>query len=127
MNKGLGGHSIYEMHIGTFTNEGTFAAAAEKLPHIAGLGFSCIELMPTTEYGGSWGYNPRACMSIHPHYGNPDEFRKFIDQAHALGVAVVVSINALVDSASLVRPDAVENDHTKTNLICSHVSCTDDD
>ncbi len=90
LSKGLGGHAIYEMHIGTFTNEGTFAAAADKLPHIAELGFSCIELMPTTEYGGSWGYNPRACMSIHPHYGNPDDFRKFIDQAHSLGIAVVV-------------------------------------
>jgi len=83
---------MYEMHIGTFTPEGTFSAAMEKLEHLHWLGFTTVEVLPVTEYGGSWGYNPRSCMAIHPHYGTPDDFRKFVDKAHTLGIAVVVDI-----------------------------------
>lgn len=89
---GMGGHSIYEMHLGTFTHEGTFAAAADKLQHLANMGFSCIELMPVTEYGGSWGYNPRSCLAVHSPYGSPDDFRAFVDKAHSFGIAVMADI-----------------------------------
>lgn len=74
----LKAHSIYEMHVGTFTPEGKFKTAASRLDHVASLGFTCIELMPITEYGGSWGYNPRSCLAIHSPYGTPDEFREFV-------------------------------------------------
>lgn len=92
LHEGLASKSIYEMHIGTFSPEGTFRGAMEKLEHVASLGFSCIELMPVTEFGGSWGYNPRSCMAIHSPYGCPDDFRAFVDKAHQLGVAVMIDI-----------------------------------
>jgi 1,4-alpha-glucan branching enzyme len=109
------------MHIGTFTKEGTFAAAAEKLEHIAELGFTCIELMPTTEYGGSWGYNPRACMSVHSHYGTPDDYRKFVDKAHSLGIAIMVRFSP---RCILLWLHAHICKHSKKHI---RVSRTDDD
>jgi pullulanase/glycogen debranching enzyme len=54
LSKGLAAQSIYEMHIGTFSPEGTFQSAIKRLEHVASLGFTCIELMPITEFGGSW-------------------------------------------------------------------------
>ena len=55
-------------------------------------GAQCIELMPVTEFGGAWGYNPRSCLAIHPAYGTPDDLRALVDRAAALGVAVVGDI-----------------------------------
>jgi 1,4-alpha-glucan branching enzyme len=92
LQSGLAAHSLYELHVGTFSPEGTFKGAMDRLEHIASLGFTCIELMPITEFGGSWGYNPRSCLAIHSAYGTPDDFRAFVDKAHKLKVAVMVDL-----------------------------------
>ena len=92
LNDGLASHSIYEMHVGTFSPEGTFRGALERLEHVASLGFTCIELMPITDFGGAWGYNPRSCLAVHTPYGTPDDLRAFVDKAHSLGMAVMVDI-----------------------------------
>ena len=59
------------MHVGSFTPEGTFVAAAARLSHVAGLGFTAIQLMPITEHSDAWGYNPRQLLSVHGPYGTP--------------------------------------------------------
>ena len=64
----------------------------ERLEHVADLGFTCIELMPVTEFGGAWGYNPRSCMAIHSPYGTPEDMRAFVDRAHELGLAIMVDV-----------------------------------
>lgn len=58
--------------MGSFTPEGTLAAAMEKLPHMASLGFTAVQLMPMAEHSDAWGYNPRQLLSIHGAYGTPD-------------------------------------------------------
>eukprot|EP00884_Botryococcus_braunii_P002910 jgi/Botrbrau1/1261/Bobra.0163s0054.1 len=83
---------IYEMHVGSFTPEGTFAAAMDKLEHLAETGFTCVQLMPIAEYSDRWGYNPRQLMAVHGPYGSPDDLRRFIDKAHSLGMAVIVDV-----------------------------------
>jgi len=69
---------IYEMHVGSFTPEGTLASAMEKLEYIADLGFTQVQLMPLTEHSDAWGYNPRQLMSLHGAYGTPDDLRRFV-------------------------------------------------
>lgn len=85
---------VYEMHIGTFTAEGTFLAAIEKLPYLAELGITQIEVMPVSQFGGSrgWGYDGVLLYAPHSAYGTPDDFKAFIDAAHGLGLAVVLDI-----------------------------------
>jgi malto-oligosyltrehalose trehalohydrolase len=85
---------VYEMHIGTFTAEGTFLAAIEKLPYLAELGITQIEVMPVSQFGGSrgWGYDGVLLYAPHCAYGTPDDFKAFIDAAHGLGLAVVLDI-----------------------------------
>ena len=83
---------IYELHIGSFTPEGTFAAAAARLGHVAGLGFTAVQVMPITEHSDRWGYNPRQLMAVHGAYGEPDDFRAFVDAAHGLGMGVIVDV-----------------------------------
>eukprot|EP00189_Rhodosorus_marinus_P009067 CAMPEP_0184752574 /NCGR_PEP_ID=MMETSP0315-20130426/43648_1 /TAXON_ID=101924 /ORGANISM="Rhodosorus marinus, Strain UTEX LB 2760" /LENGTH=547 /DNA_ID=CAMNT_0027231913 /DNA_START=1256 /DNA_END=2899 /DNA_ORIENTATION=+ len=86
---------IYEMHIGSFTEEGTLEAAIEKLDHVAGLGFTALELMPMAEFSHateSWGYNPRQLLAIHPEYGSPDMMRKFVNRAHELKMGVIIDV-----------------------------------
>lgn len=63
---------IYEMHVGSFTPEGTFAAAQQKLQHVAATGFTAVQLMPIAEHSDAWGYNPRQLMSLHGAYGKPE-------------------------------------------------------
>ncbi len=81
---------IYELHVGSFTESGTFEAAMGKLEHVKKLGFSCVQLMPILEHSDEWGYNPRQFFSIHGAYGTPVQFKKFVDAAHKLGLAVIV-------------------------------------
>ena len=83
---------IYELHIGTFTNEGSWQAAARELPALAKLGITCIELMPVAEFSGrfGWGYDGVNLFAPTRLYGRPDDFRRFVDQAHALGIAVIL-------------------------------------
>ena len=85
---------IYEMHIGTFTPEGTLSAAAERLPHLSAAGITQIEVMPVAQFGGrrGWGYDGVLLYAVHAAYGTPEDFRAFIDAAHGLGMSVVLDI-----------------------------------
>lgn len=85
---------IYEMHIGTFTQEGTLHAAAAQLPELASLGITVIELMPVNEFDGKfgWGYDGVALYAPYHGYGTPDDLRYFIDRAHALGIGVILDV-----------------------------------
>ncbi|WP_421505965.1 malto-oligosyltrehalose trehalohydrolase [Erwinia rhapontici] len=85
---------VYELHIGTFTPQGTFQAAAEKLPYLAELGITMIEVLPVAQFGGrrGWGYDGVLLYAPHAAYGTPDDFKAFIDAAHGYGISVVLDI-----------------------------------
>jgi maltooligosyltrehalose trehalohydrolase len=85
---------VYEMHIGTYTPAGTWSAAAEHLEEIAALGITVIELMPVAEFPGrfNWGYDGVAPFAPAHVYGTPDDMRRFVDRAHALGLAVILDV-----------------------------------
>ena len=87
-------HVIYELHVGTFTDEGTYAAAAARLPELAALGVTAIELMPVAAFGGryGWGYDGVAHHAPHFSYGTPDELRALVDAAHGHGLAVILDV-----------------------------------
>jgi len=88
------GQVIYELHLGTFTAEGTYAAAAEQLDELAKLGITVIELMPVAEFAGDfgWGYDG-VCLFAPTHlYGKPDDLRRFIDRAHGCGMGVILDV-----------------------------------
>jgi maltooligosyltrehalose trehalohydrolase len=88
------GQVIYEMHIGTFTREGTWAAAARELEHLATAGITVLEVMPVAEYPGrfGWGYDGVDLFAPTRLYGEPDDMRRFVDHAHALGLAVILDV-----------------------------------
>ncbi|HET9069471.1 MAG TPA: malto-oligosyltrehalose trehalohydrolase, partial [Amaricoccus sp.] len=88
------GQVIYELHVGTFTPEGTWAAAAEKLPHLAALGVSVIEMMPIAEFRGrfGWGYDGALPYAPSRLYGAPDDLRAFVDAAHRQRIAVILDV-----------------------------------
>jgi maltooligosyltrehalose trehalohydrolase len=88
------GQVLYEMHIGTFTREGTWAAAMEQLPELARLGITTVEVMPVAEFPGrfGWGYDGVQLFAPTRLYGTPDEFRLFIDRAHAVGMGVILDV-----------------------------------
>lgn len=92
--RGLAGGLIYELHIGTFTPEGTLDAAIAKLPHLVDLGVDFVELMPVNAFNGEhgWGYDGVAWFAVHEPYGGPDAYRRFVDAAHGLGLAVVQDV-----------------------------------
>lgn len=85
---------IYELHVGTFTPEGTFDAARDTLPYLRDLGVTAIELMPIAEFAGSrnWGYDGAALYAPSSAYGGPDALRRFVDAAHAHGLAVLLDV-----------------------------------
>ena len=85
---------LYEMHIGDFTEEGTFAAAREKFDYLQELGISGIQLMPISESAPDdyWGYKPTFLMAPRRSYGSPDDFRRFVDSAHAHNIAVILDM-----------------------------------
>jgi maltooligosyltrehalose trehalohydrolase len=85
---------IYELHIGTFTPEGTFDAAAGKLAHLAELGATHVELMPMNAFEGEhgWGYDGVALYAVHEPYGGPDSLKRFVDAAHRAGIAVLLDV-----------------------------------
>jgi maltooligosyltrehalose trehalohydrolase len=85
---------IYELHVGTFTPEGTYAAAAAKLPHLVELGVTHVELMPLATFPGGhgWGYDGVALYAPFPGYGTPRELSAFIAACHAQGVAVILDV-----------------------------------
>jgi len=91
---GLDSRIIYEMHVGTFTPEGTWLAAAEQLPELAAAGIDLIEMMPIADFPGrfGWGYDGVDLFAPTRLYGRPDDLRAFIDAAHALRIAVILDV-----------------------------------
>ena len=87
-------HVIYEMHIGTFTADGTWAAATAHLPRLAALGITTLEVMPLAEFAGrfGWGYDGVQLFAPSHLYGTPDDVRRFVDTAHHLGLAVILDV-----------------------------------
>ncbi len=90
----LEGQVIYEMHVGTFTREGTWEAAGRELAALASLGITVLELMPVAEFPGrfGWGYDGVDLFAPTHLYGEPDDFRRFVDRAHAAGLAVILDV-----------------------------------
>jgi maltooligosyltrehalose trehalohydrolase len=85
---------IYEMHIGSFTLEGTFRGAIERLDHLARLGVTAIEIMPVADFPGArnWGYDGVLLYAPDSSYGTPSDFRELIDEAHARGIMVFLDV-----------------------------------
>ena len=85
---------VYELHVGTFTPEGTFAAAAAKLDHLARTGVTAIEVMPVAEFPGkrNWGYDGVLPFAPDATYGAPDDFKRFVAAAHARGLMVLLDV-----------------------------------
>lgn len=85
---------IYELHIGTFTPEGTFAGAIKKIPYLKKLGITCVEVMPVAQFPGSrnWGYDGVGLYAVQNSYGGPEAFKRFIDTCHRAGLAVCLDV-----------------------------------
>jgi maltooligosyltrehalose trehalohydrolase len=85
---------LYELHIGTFTQEGTFAAAIPRLAELKRLGVTVIELMPVAAFPGTrnWGYDAASPYAVQASYGGPDGLKRFVDAAHAAGLAVMQDV-----------------------------------
>lgn len=92
--RGLPGAVLYELHIGTYTEEGTFDAAAARLGHLAELGVTHVSLMPVCPFPGThgWGYEGVSLWAVHEPYGGPDGLKRFVDTAHGLGLAVLLDV-----------------------------------
>jgi len=90
----LSRHVAYELHIGTFTEEGTYHAAETKLAALVDLGITAVELMPIAAFAGErgWGYDSVALYAPYAPYGTPDDLRHFVDAAHGLGLAVWLDV-----------------------------------
>jgi len=88
------GQVIYEMHIGTFTKEGTWRAAAEQLPELKRMRITTIEMMPVAEFPGrfGWGYDGVDLFAPSHLYGTPDDLRAFVDRAHSLDLGVILDV-----------------------------------
>ena len=88
------GQIVYELHVGTFTPEGTWRAAAEHLPELARIGVTVLEVMPVAEFPGrfGWGYDGVFPFAPTRLYGSPDDFRAFVDNAHRVGLAVILDV-----------------------------------
>lgn len=91
---GRAGQVIYELHVGTFTPEGTYVAAIAQLPALRDLGVTVIELMPLAEFPGrfGWGYDGVLPWAPSAGYGSPDDLRRFVDAAHGLGIGVILDV-----------------------------------
>ena len=85
---------LYELHVGTFTREGTFAAAIERLGALVDVGVTTIEVMPVAEFPGrfGWGYDGVNLYAPSHLYGTPDDFRAFVDAAHLQGLGVILDV-----------------------------------
>src|ERR1700739_3654646 len=88
------GQIIYEMHVGTFTKEGTWQAATEQLAELARIGVTVVEMMPIADFPGNfgWGYDGVDLFAPSHLYGTPDDLRQFIDHAHSLGLGVILDV-----------------------------------
>jgi len=90
----LKGQVLYELHLGTFTKEGTWESAARELAELKNFGITCIEVMPVAEFPGrfGWGYDGVDLYAPYHVYGSPDDFRRFVDEAHRLGLGVILDV-----------------------------------
>lgn len=90
----LAGGLIYELHVGTFTREGTLDAAIGRLPHLVELGVTHVELLPVNGFNGThnWGYDGVLWYTVQEDYGGPEAYRRFVDAAHGAGLAVVQDV-----------------------------------
>lgn len=90
----LKGQIIYEMHVGTFTREGTWEAATRELEELARVGLTLIEVMPLHEFPGrfGWGYDGVDLFAPIHLYGAADDFRRFVDRAHGVGIGVILDV-----------------------------------
>jgi maltooligosyltrehalose trehalohydrolase len=90
----LPGSVIYECHIGTFSDAGTFAGAIDHLGYLADLGISALQIMPVAQFPGArgWGYDPISLFAPHHGYGGPDGLKRLIDAAHRRGLAVILDV-----------------------------------
>ena len=88
------GSILYELHIGTFSKEGTFDGAIPHLPHLADLGVTHVEVMPVAAWSGKqgWGYDSVALFATHEPYGGPDGFKRFVDACHSAGLSVILDV-----------------------------------
>jgi maltooligosyltrehalose trehalohydrolase len=111
---------VYELHVGTFTQEGTFAAIEPRLPELAQLGINTIELLPIATFPGErgWGYDGVLHFAPHPAYGRPDDLKRLIQAAHAVGISVVLDVvyNHFGPEGNYLHryADAFFTDHYKT-------------
>lgn len=85
---------LYELHVGTFTPEGTFAAAIDRLDHLVELGVTTIELMPVSEFPGrwNWGYDGALLFAPDSSYGRPEDLKALVDAAHARGLTMLLDV-----------------------------------
>ncbi|MEU4681214.1 malto-oligosyltrehalose trehalohydrolase [Micromonospora sp. NPDC023737] len=90
----LPGSVLYELHVGTFTPEGTFEAAIERLDHLVALGVDLIELLPVNAFNGehNWGYDGVCWYAPHQPYGGPDGLKRLVDAAHGKGLGVILDV-----------------------------------
>ena len=90
----LPGQVIYELHVGTFTREGTWAAAADQLAELADFGVTVVEVMPVADWPGrfGWGYDGVNLFAPTRLYGTPDDMRRFVDRAHGCGLGVILDV-----------------------------------
>ncbi len=92
--RALAGSVIYELHVGTFTEQGTFNAALEHLDHLVDLGIDFVEVLPVNAFDGTagWGYDGVAWGAVHEPYGGPDAFKRFVDACHNRGLGVLLDV-----------------------------------
>ena len=90
----LPGAVLYELHVGTFTEAGTFDGVADRLDHLVELGIDAVELMPVVEFSGDrgWGYDGVDLFAPHHRYGGPDGLKRLVDACHGRGIGVVIDV-----------------------------------
>ncbi len=90
----LAGGTIYELHVGTFTPEGTFEAAAGRLDHLQSIGVDFVELLPVNAFNGThnWGYDGVLWYAVHEGYGGPAGYQSFVDACHQRGIGVIQDV-----------------------------------
>lgn len=123
----LAGAVIYELHIGTFTPEGTLDSAIARLDHLAELGIDFVELLPVNSFNGmwNWGYDGVCWFAVHEPYGGPVAYQRFVDACHRLGLGVIQDVvynhlgpsgNYLPEFGPYLRTDAANTWGASVNL-----------